>query len=407
MQKQLLEEQKMTDSRAPFALPEDGWAYFDNAGGSFTLRDVIARTAEYMRSTPIQIGGAYPLSLQAASRQGKALELLAGFVNAAGASEMILGSSSTALTWQVARAMRPLLKPGDEIIITLMDHEANRSPWLWLQECGVTIRTWELDRQDFALSLAHLELLLNERTRLVCFSHCSNILGRIEPVAEITRRVHAKGARVFVDGVAYAPHRRIDVRRWDVDFYVCSLYKLFGPHIGMLYGKRDALLDLGNINHEYLPADALPYKLQPGGVSYELAWGATALVDYFDDWQRRANTDPFNQIAEYESALVRPLLEFLARHEDVTLFGPDSADVAVRLPIVAFRHARIASAAIASALNAHKLAVRHGHFHSRRLLELLGVPVDDGVTRISLAHYNTHQEIERLVIALREIFSQE
>ncbi|MBW3567542.1 MAG: aminotransferase class V-fold PLP-dependent enzyme [Proteobacteria bacterium] len=402
MKIQLLEKAGSISDKESFARPADNWAYFDNAGGSFTLHEVIARTCDYMRSTPVQLGGIYPLSMEAASRQSRALGKLAGFVNAADATEIVLGSSSTALAWQTARAMRPLLREGDEIVITEMDHEANRSPWLWLKECGVTIRTWKLGA-DFALSLTHLDELLNNRTRLVCFSHCSNILGRMEPVAEITRRVHAAGARVYVDGVAYAPHRRVDVRAWDVDFYVFSLYKLFGPHIGMLYGKRDALLELGNINHEYLSSDALPYKLQPGGVSYELAWGATAIVDYFDKWRERDGIEPFETIGEYESELVRPLLEFLASRDDVTVLGPGTADAAVRLPIVSFRHSAISSATIANELVKRELAVRHGHFHSLRLLESLGLSAQDGVVRISLAHYNTREEMDRLLQALNEI----
>lgn len=405
MEIQELERTYMAAARADFAGLGDDWVWFDNAGGSFTLQETIARVAEYMRTMPVQLGGNYALSLQAGARQREATGKLAQFINARTAEEIVFGSSSTALTWQLARAMRPLLQPGDEIIITVMDHEANRSPWLWLQECGVKIRTWNVNEDTLALSLEHLDELLNPRTRLVCFSQCSNILGRIEPVAEITQRAHAVGARVFVDGVAYAPHRRIDVQQWDVDFYVCSLYKLFGPHIGMLYGKREALLELGNINHEYLAADALPYKLQPGGASYELVWGATAIVDYFEQWQQRASRDPFELIAGHESALLQLLLNFLSARADISLLGSPNANPASRLPIVAFRHATLPSKHIADALIARKLAVRHGHFHSRRLLEYLGIPPDDGVVRISLAHYNAPEEIERLIQSLQEILS--
>ncbi|HEX6929683.1 MAG TPA: aminotransferase class V-fold PLP-dependent enzyme, partial [Gammaproteobacteria bacterium] len=292
---------------------------------------------------------------------------------------------------------------GDEIIITVMDHEANRSPWLRLRDAGVTVRTLEIDKDDFSLSLPQLDTLLNKRTRLVCFSHGSNLLGRIEPVAEITRRAHAAGARVFVDGVAYAPHRRVDVQALDVDFYVCSLYKIFGPHIGMLYGKRDILLELANINHEYLAADALPYKLQPGGASYELAWGAAGIPEYFSRWEADSGNDPFDLIANHEARLIAPLLEYLDEHPDTSLLGPASADVPTRLPIIAFRHARQRSADIAAALAEKRIAVKHGHFHSRRLLEYMDIPPEDGVVRISFAHYNSMDEAGRLMAALQEI----
>lgn len=406
LNKQDVETTESCDFRKEFAGLDgarDGeWAWFDNAGGSFTLHRVIDRVARYMRTTPVQLGATYPLSKQAATRQADAVASLARFINARHADEILLGSSATALIWQIARAMRPLLSAGDEIIVSVMDHEANRSPWLWLRELGVTVHQWKIDTTDFALSLNHLDALLNERTRLVCFSQCSNILGRIEPVADITRRAHAKGARVFVDGVAYAPHRRVDVQAWDVDFYVVSLYKIFGPHIGMLYGKKNALLELGNINHDYLAADALPYKLQPGGVSYELAFGAAGIVDYFDEWQRSIGADPFDIIAAHEARLVAPLLSFLDAHSQVRLFGPSHADSRTRLPIVSFRHATRTSAMIVAALEDRRIAAKHGHFHARRLLEHLGVPPDDGVVRISLAHYNTAEEIERLIETLEE-----
>lgn len=386
-------------ARSAFAGLEGDWAYFDNAGGSFILQQVVDRVADYLRTSPVQLGGSYPLSRQAAQHQTDAIAALARFVNAGSNDELVLGSSSTALTWQVAHASRSLLQPGDEIIISEIDHEANRSPWLWLAELGVRVRTWQLDRDRFALSLDHLDELLNERTRLVAFSHCSNILGHIEPVEHITRRVHAAGARVFVDGVAFAPHREVDVRKLNVDFYVCSLYKVFGPHLGLLYGRREALLELGNINHEYLPADALPYKLQPGGASYELVWGAAGIVDYFESWQGNA----FDDIAAHEQQLIEPLLDFLASQPQVTLYGAASADPRTRLPIIAFRSHRHRSADIVARLQEHRLATRHGHFHARRLLERLGLPVDDGVVRISFAHYNTATEVQRLVSALKLI----
>lgn len=389
------------DARPAFAGLGDEWAYFDNAGGSFTLHQVVERVADYMRASPVQLGGTYPLSRQAAEYQADAVAALARFVNAERNDELVLGSSSTALTWQVARAMRPLLKPGDEIIITEIDHEANRSPWLWLADLGLGIRTWRVDPDNLTLSLEHLDELLNERTRLVAFSHCSNILGRIEPVEEITRRSHAVGARVFVDGVAYAPHRKVDVQKWNVDFYVCSLYKIFGPHLGLLYGRREALLELGNINHEYLAADALPYKLQPGGASYELVWGAGGIVDYFENWQGNA----FDAIARHEQQLAEPLLDLLASQPQVKLYGSASADLQSRLPIIAFRSANHSSADIVARLQQQQLAARNGHFHARRLLERLGVPIDDGVVRISFAHYNTSDEVRRLVNTLEAIFN--
>lgn len=388
----------MENARREFAGLDDEWAYFDNAGGSFTLNRVIDRVAEYMRSTPVQLGGGYPLSQQAAQRQADAVRRLAGFINAAEPREIVLGSSSTALTWQIARALRPTLRAGDEIIITEIDHEANRSPWLSLADAGVTIRTWEVDKENFALSLEQLQRLLNERTRLVAFAQVSNVLGRIEPATEIVRLAHAAGARVFIDGVAHAPHRQVDVQALGADFYVMSLYKIFGPHLGMLHGRLDALLELGNINHAFLPADALPYKLQPGGASYELAWGAAGIVDYFDAWP-----NAFTDIAAFEAMLSRPLLDFLSTHPRVELIGPADSDPAVRVPIISFRAKHKSSREVVQALEARKLAARHGNFNAHALLHACGIDIDDGVVRVSFAHYNTMEEVQRLIAALDEV----
>lgn len=389
--------------RDAFAGLGDEWAWFDNAGGSFTLRGVIDRVREYMSTSPVQLGARYALSTEAARRQREAVTALARFINAASPEEIVLGASSTALTWQVANALRPRLRPGDEILITIADHEANRSPWLSLRAQGVIVKTWEIDRENFQLSLAQLDTLLGERTRLVAFTQCSNITGTLEPVDEIVRRIHAAGALAFVDSVAAAAHRRLDVQASNADFHVCSLYKIFGPHIGMLYGRRDVLLELDNCNHEYLGADALPYKLQPGGPSYELAWGAAGIVDYFEDWQARNGQDLFAMIATHEQVLLAPLLDLLANHARVNLVGAIDPDSNRRLPIVSFRHASKSSTEITDALASCRLAAKHGHFHSRRLLEHLGIPAEDGVVRISLAHYNTPAEIQRLLDALGRI----
>lgn len=388
-------------SRKESQLP---WLFLDNAGGAFVLTRVIDRIADYLRSTPVQLGGSYPLSLLAAQRQQQATAALAEWINANYPEELVFGPSATALTWRLAVSLGDFLSSGDEIIVTNLDHEANRSPWLRLTRNGIQVRTWEVEG-DTGLDLDRLDSMLGERTRLVCISHCSNILGRIEPVAEIARRVHAAGARLFVDGVAYAPHRQLDMQAIGADFYVFSLYKTFGPHAGLLWGNREALLELKGINHEYLEEDALPYKFQPGGANYELNWGSAGIPEYFAELDQHLRGDgsgatAWQQIAEHEAALAERLLDYLANRKDVKIVGPRDAGIAERLPIIAFCIEGFRSRDVVSHLEKHHIAARHGHFHARRLLERLGIDTDDGVVRVSFAHYNSMADVERLISAL-------
>lgn len=380
------------------------WLFFDNAGGAFVLRRVIERISNYLATTPVQIGGSYPHSLLAAERQRAATAELAGWINAPHAEEAIVGPSATALTWRLACSFGETLRPGDEIIITSMDHEANRSPWLRLAKRGVEIRTWQVS-ENGKLDLTELESLLGDRTRLVCLSHCSNVLGHIEPVRRIADRVHAHGAKLFVDGVAYAPHRQLDMQALDADFYVFSLYKTFGPHAGLLWGKREALLELPGMNHEYLDADALPYKFQPGGANYELTWGSAGIPEYIAELDRHmegngSGKTAWQAIAQHEAMLAKKLLDYLVKGENFDVLGPASAAVETRLPIISFRVRGMQSREVVRHLETHHIAARHGHFHARRLLEQFGIDPDDGVVRISFAHYNSCEDVERLLLAL-------
>ena len=396
-----------------FAGLDPEWVYLDNAGGSFALDDTADRVAHYIRETPVQLGGHYPLSMRAAERQQQATDALANMINAAHREEIVLGGSASALTWRVARALQPSLRQGDEIIITRMDHEANRSPWLALRRFGVIVHELDIDRDTWQVDREQLRALLGSRTRLVCIGHSSNILGRIEPIADIAQEVHAVGARLFVDGVALAPHRAVDVQALGADFYVMSLYKLFGPHLGLLWGRREALVGLANLNHEYLDDDAIPYKLQPGGASYELVYGASAIPEYLAalDHELGGNGSraaAWQAIEAHEDALQRPLLELLDTQPGIELLGPRTTGQ--RLPIISFRPKKGHRfdgncAGIVRELQERRFACRSGHFHARRLLESLDIDPLDGAVRISFAHYNTQEESAALVAALGDILA--
>lgn len=389
--------------RTRFPGLDSDWIFFDNAGGAQVLDSVIERVAEYMRTSAVQLGASYAPSQLGARRIKDAMQAMAGFVNAADASEIAIGPSTTVMLRRLAEGLRPTLKPGDEIIVTDVDHESNITPWLRLREFGITIRTWKLNTDSWQLEADDLKPLLNEHTRLVCFTQTSNIVGSIEQVQEITRLVHAYGARVCVDGVAYAPHRTVDVRTWDVDFYVFSAYKVYGPHLGVLYGKREALLELANLNHEFISADVLPGKLQPGSVPYELAYGLTAIPEYFDSLHAAHGGDVWPAIAAHETALGGRLLDFLCSRKGLCIIGPAHADIAHRVPTISFVVEGRDSAEIPAAMDRHQIGIRYGHFYAKRFIEALGLMKQNGVVRVSMVHYNTAEEVDRLIRHLEQI----
>ncbi|HKI06411.1 MAG TPA: aminotransferase class V-fold PLP-dependent enzyme, partial [Thermoanaerobaculia bacterium] len=335
-------------ARAQFPALAGGWIFLDNAGGSQVLAAVADRVRDYLLTSSVQLGATYEPSRLAAERVAGALRAAALLVNAADPSEVVLGPSSTQLLQNLARAFRERIGPGDEIVVTNADHEANITPWLRLaEERGAAVKFWRADPETCQLDLADLDALMTERTRLVCFPHVSNVIGNLHRAADFTRYIHDRGALVCVDGVASAPHRAVDVQAWDVDFYVFSLYKVFGPHQGLLYGKRDLLLDLANVNHVYLAKDAVPYKLLPGNLNYELAHGVPAIVEYLEEVGTRAGADAgstarqrielaFEAIARHEEGLAGPLLSYLAGKPGVRVLGEPTADRARRVATIGF-----------------------------------------------------------------------
>lgn len=394
--------------RARFPALAQGWVLMDNAGGSAVLNSVIERMGEYMRSTPIQVGASYALSQLAVRRQDQAAREIATLINAASPGEIVFGPSSTALISRLARAIASQLEPGDEIIVSQSDHESNITPWVRLAERGIRVRTWPVDTEAGCLDQDALGELLNERTRLVCMGHTSNILGAAEPVPEVAKRVHAAGARLVVDGVAWAPHRLTDVQACGADFYIFSGYKVFGPHMAVLYGKANQLLALDNLNLEFLGRDAVPYKLQPGGYSYEAAYAFGAVLDYLleqspgEGGVREKLAATWAMFAQHESCLVAKLIDFLGARHGVSLHGPRSAEPERRLPIVSFSVAGRDSAEIVAHVDKSRIGIRFGNFHARRLIAHLGLAPQNGVVRVSMAHYNTLEEVDLLITALDE-----
>jgi cysteine desulfurase family protein (TIGR01976 family) len=391
--------------RSQFPALGSGFAYFDNAGGSLVLKRVAERISDYLLTTSVQTGAGYADSQRASARLAEARAACARLVNARRPEEVFFASSTTVAMRALATAMASQFQPGDEVVLTVFDHESNIGQWLSLAERGVVFKFWSFDPQTLEPKLEDLAALLTSRTKLVCVTHCSNILGAIMPIGEIASLVHAHGAKLCVDGVAYAPHRAIDVQALDVDYYVFSFYKTFGPHFAMVYGKHEALLELDGLYHYFYGRDKTPGKLEPGNPSYELAWGAAGVVDYLDELgggggDHAAIARAFDAIAVHEQTIAARLLDYLRGRNDLRIVGPATAASAVRAPTIAFKTDRLPSSRIVAGVDRDPIGIRFGDFHSRRLIEHAGLAEGDGVVRVSMTHYNTLDEVDRLVASL-------
>ena len=387
------------------------WALLDNAGGSQIARLCVERINEFLYERNVQIGGSYDLSRAAAAALLEAREAARTLVNAFRPEEIVFAGTTTLLMQNLARSMRSQLSPGDEVIVTVADHESNIGPWHALEEFGIVIRTWPLNPDSLALELEELTPLLNGRTRLVAVTHASNILGAINPVREIADAVHAVGARLCVDGTAFAPHRALDVRALDVDYYAFSLYKVYGPHHAILYGRHEYLLELDTLYHYFYGRDKVPGKLEPGNANYELSFSVAGLVDYLSLIGARAGGQgepralllhAFDAMRRQEDALTARLLGWLDSRPDCRVVGPTVNRDSMRVPTIAFKVDGHDSGDIARAVEDHRVAIRFGDFHSRRLIEHLGLDGGGGVVRVSMVHYNTLDEVDRLIAGLEE-----
>lgn len=389
------------------------WTFFDNAGGSQTLQRVVDRIGEYLLTSDVQLGASYGVSQLAGDRVARGVQSMADYINAADPCEVVIGSSTSALLRMLSICLGRTLSPGDEVIVTNSDHEANISPWVDLKRKGIVIKTWSVNPETLHLHLDDLEALITDRTRLVTLTHASNILGTINPVKEITQFIHDRGAMVCVDGVGYAAHRLIDVQDWDVDFYVFSAYKVYGPHQAVLYGKREHLLRIPGINHYFIPETEIPYKFLPGNMNYELTYSLTGLVDYFNELAQKHGCEGnsvrdrlshcFTLIADHEEQLGEHFLAYLRSQPRVRIIGNSQADQTQRVPTIAFVVDGVDSATIPPQVDPHKIGIRYGDFYARRLVEDLGLTATNGVVRVSMVHYNTIAEVDRLISCLQTI----
>ena len=398
--------------RAQFP-PMGRLAFFENAGGTFVPHSVIDRVRSYMSETQVQPGGAFAPSIEAAERMAESHRLMAEMLNAA-PEEVMVGISTSMNVYLLAQAIRHWFAPGDEIVVTNLDHEANNGAWRRLEEFGLEIREWRVNPNTADLEIDELEKLLTDRTRLVCVSQCSNITGSINDVADIARRVHDAGALICVDAVAYAPHRGLDVKALDVDFYLVSLYKLYGPHVSLLYGKRELLLEAKPQHHYFIANDDIPLKLNPGGPNHEFTASLSGIIDYFDAFHgyhfpgsnaalHTRVRECFDLITVHEECLAKPFVDFLESKPKVRIVGRATANAWERVPTFSFVVNGRDSTEFPRHLAKHDVGIRAGHFYAKRLIDALGMDKKNGVIRASMVHYNSREDVERLVRHLDEV----
>ncbi|MGH1338673.1 MAG: aminotransferase class V-fold PLP-dependent enzyme [Aureispira sp.] len=400
--------------RAAFPALDSDTVFFDNAGGSQILGTVVERIVDYYQQSNVQLGGAYALSDIARARVNAGTASMGHWLHAAQPQEAIVGPSASALIRLFAEAIGSTLEAGDEVIITDADHEANRSPWLRLQAKGIIIKTWQFDANSYRLEWKDLEGLLTAKTKLVAFCQVSNVFGNIHPIQEIAAQLRQRQILSFVDGVAYAPHRLPDVQASGVDFYVASIYKVYGPHVGVLYGREEHLLRLPNPNHTFITADDLPYKFQLGGPNYELTYSLTGIVDYLQQVAQKHGLVPETPLREqwqyaydlfsaHEAQLTQRLLDFLQQQASIQIIGDLSSDPKKRVSTISFVVKGKNSAAIAAPIAAQHLGIKTGDFYTKTIIQRLGLEAQGGVIRVSMVHYNTLEEVDQFIQLLKEV----
>jgi cysteine desulfurase family protein (TIGR01976 family) len=387
-------------------------AFLDGPGGTQVPQRVVDAISDYLRRNNANTCGAYQTSRNTDAMIAGARSAMADFLGC-DADEVVFGFNMTSLTYAMSRAIGRELEPGDEIVLTYLDHDANFSPWRALEERGVNLRVVEVNKADCTLDMTDLARKINTHTKLVAVGYASNAVGTINNVREVVRLAKSVGALSYIDAVHYAPHGPIDVHALDCDFLVCSTYKFFGPHMGVLYGKRDHLTRL----HPYkvrANTNKIPNCWEWGTLNHECIAGITACVDYIADLGRRANPSAKNRraailsayelIHQHERSLLEKLIAGLPTLPGAKIYGiTDPKRFDDRCPTVAVRIDGHTPLELADKLGDRGFFTWDGNYYAINLSEQLDVEKDGGFLRIGLAHYNTPEEVDRLLAALGEI----
>lgn len=396
------------------------YVYFDGPGGTQVPQSVIDAMAGYFRLANANHAGHFITSRRNDEVIDEARAAIADLLNAPSAQEIVFGPNMTTLTFSLSRAIGRTLEPGDEIIVTRLDHDANVSPWVALEEQGASIQWVDFDVEDCRLDLDHLAALLSDKTKLVAVGYASNAVGTINPIRRIAAMAHEVGAWLWVDAVHFAPHGPIDVQALACDFLVCSAYKFFGPHVGALWGRLPLL--------EQLPAYKVrpaapqpPHKFETGTLNHEGLAGVTAAVDYLAGLgraygpllepdldltpyrgRRQELKQALHAISLYERSLFTGLMAELKTIPGLTVYGIiEPGEFDERCPTLAFRKEGMSPQEIAGYLGDRGIFVWDGNYYALNVTERLGVEDSGGMVRVGLAHYNTQAEIERFLDTLR------
>ena len=397
-----------------FSHPETGkWAFFENAGGSYAAKPVVDKLLHFMTATKMQPYGSIGPAREAGEAMDRSRRLLAQAVNAE-TDEVVFGPSTSMNTYVLAHAFAGLLQSGDEVIVTNQDHEANIGAWRRLADgnSGIVVREWQVNSDTGLLDLADLEAALTERTRLVCVTHCSNVVGAINDIPKIARLVHGADAYLAVDGVSFAPHLAVDVKALDADLYYFSLYKTFGPHQGLLYVRKALLSELPNQGH-FFNADSPASRLAPAGPLHGEIVCASGIVDYLTDayshhFPAGAESSVQTQIKAmmalghaHEIEQTNRVLDLL-RSKQVRIIGNDTAVAGKRAPTIASTSGKWRPVELAEHLSKRQIGVGASNFYAYRLMGALGIEADAGVVRLSMVHYNSGADVDRLLSSLDE-----
>ncbi|MER8381899.1 cysteine desulfurase-like protein [Mesorhizobium sp. M0092] len=387
--------------------------YLDNPAGTQVPQAVADAVSRCLLTTNANLGGFFETTIAAQDIVDEAHLAMADFLGAASPREIIIGANMTTLTYHMSRTLGRTMKPGDEIILTRMDHEGNISPWLQLAEdLGLVVRWLPFDQQSWQIEEAALAALLSERTRLVALNYASNLTGSINRVKALTRTARQAGALVYVDAVQFAPHGLIDVQNLGCDFLICSAYKFFGPHMGILWGRLDVVDALKPYKCR-CSSNALPERFELGTPQIELMAGLSAAVDYLaelgaaagDQASRRQKiTKAFELSIAYENPLAQRLIDGLSDIAGLTIHGiTDPKRINERVPTVSFTVQGIVPEAIVRQMNAENIFLWSGHNYAWEIVHQLGIPADQGVVRIGIAHYNTSAEIDETLESVHRV----
>ena len=386
----------------------EGWAFFENAGGSYPCKQVVERLTDFYTKNKVQPYYPYPASQKAGALMDSAYERMAAYLNV-DASEIHFGPSTTQNVYVLANAMRPMWEDGDEIIVSCQDHEANAGAWRRLAKRGIKVIEWHVDKDRGMLDVEVLKSLFTDRTKMVAYPHCSNVIGYINPVKEISKLAHEHGALSVVDGVGWAPHGFPDLRDLGADIYMFSSYKTYGPHLGVMYVKKDLMGKLENQSHFFKEGNPKG-MITPAGPDHAQIATINGILDYFDvlyehHFDEEAIAVEKNRalnglFREYEVGLQETLLNFLNSRDDIRIVGPE-ANIN-RAPIIGIMPLEKNIKRVYAGLIGQRLMLGIGDFYAVRPLMDMGIPTDPGVIRMSFVHYTSEEEIGQLIRGLEE-----